>query len=232
MLRRLADVAHTFVKADEPERVLRALKVVSDAADIGGVSVGCSAGKTPLRNFRAVGVKEEVLRDWADGYLKRGLSLPARYAALGPPAFTMAEMARRLQPSGEDHWLSDLLHDYGMRDTLWCAYGPWMVRYHSSRPLDQRALPEDVRAGLDAAGAMAVGRLKELTQLAEGHPRLSSRERTILLHLSQGLTAPQIAARLYIAEPTVRTFVNRAIMKLGAKSQLHAVAIALRRGLT
>ena len=226
-MRRLAYVAHTFAEAEEPDRVLRALKVVSDAADIEGVTVGCSAGKTPLRNFRAVGVKEELLRDWREGYLKQGLSLAARYAALGPPPFTMAEMARRLQPSGEDHWLSDLLHDYGIRDTLWCAYGPWTVRYHSSRPLSQRALPEDVRGGLDAAGVMAVRRQKELTQLAQGRPRLSPREKVILVHLSEGLSVSQIAMRLEVGETTVKSHVWRAKRKLNAKSQLHAVVISL-----
>jgi len=78
---------------------------------------------------------------------------------------------------------------------------------------------------------MAVRRLKELTQLAEGRPRLSSRERTILLRLSQGLTAPQIAMRVEVGEATVRTFIRRSCRKVGASSQLHAVAIALREGL-
>jgi len=106
-----------------------------------------------------------------------------------------------------------------------------MVIYHSTRRLTRSALPEDIRAGLGAAGAMAVWRLKGLTQLAEGRPRLSPRERTILLHLSQGLTAPQIAMQLEVGEATVRTFITRACRKLGANSQLHAVAIALRERL-
>jgi len=106
-----------------------------------------------------------------------------------------------------------------------------MVIYHSTRRLTRSALPEDIRAGLDAAGAMAVRRLKELTLTAEGWPALSSRERTILLHLSQGLTAPQIAMELQVGEATVRTFIRRACRKVGASSQLHAVAIALRERL-
>jgi DNA-binding CsgD family transcriptional regulator len=80
---------------------------------------------------------------------------------------------------------------------------------------------------------MAVARLKELTLSAKADtaPELSARQRTVLLHLGDGLTVPEIAARLGIAETSVKMFVRRAARKLGAKSQLHAVALALRRQL-
>jgi len=106
-----------FVGAEDSDGVLRALKVVADPAEIGAVSVGCVIGGNP-RNY-SCGMKAELLKDWRGEYLIRGLSLPARYAELGPPPFTMAEVNRRLQPSGADHWLSDLCNDYGIRDSLW-----------------------------------------------------------------------------------------------------------------
>jgi DNA-binding CsgD family transcriptional regulator len=78
---------------------------------------------------------------------------------------------------------------------------------------------------------MAVRRIKELALITEGPPSLSPRQKTILLHLSDGLTVPEIAARLKLSETSVKTFIARAGRKLGAKSQLHAVAVALRQRL-
>jgi DNA-binding NarL/FixJ family response regulator len=66
---------------------------------------------------------------------------------------------------------------------------------------------------------------------ADAPPELSARQKTVLLHLSAGLTVPEIAARLGIVETSVKMFIQRAARKLGAKSQLHAVAIALRERL-
>ena len=51
------------------------------------------------------------------------------------------------------------------------------------------------------------------------------------MHLSHGMPTAEIAARLELGEASVRTFVRRAVKKLGAESQLHAVAIAIREGL-
>jgi DNA-binding CsgD family transcriptional regulator len=38
------------------------------------------------------------------------------------------------------------------------------------------------------------------------------------------------SARLELSEPSAKTFIGRAARKLGARSQLHAVAITLRKG--
>jgi len=60
---------------------------------------------------------------------------------------------------------------------------------------------------------------------------LTVRERSVLRHLSRGLDAAQVAERLELSENTVRTYLKRAQEKLGANSQLHAVALAIRRRL-
>ncbi|MBO0910515.1 MAG: response regulator transcription factor [Acidobacteria bacterium] len=60
---------------------------------------------------------------------------------------------------------------------------------------------------------------------------LTDRESEILNLLAEGLSNPQIAARLKVSRNTVKFHVSSIIGKLGAKSRTEAVALALRRGL-
>ncbi len=53
---------------------------------------------------------------------------------------------------------------------------------------------------------------------------LSSRERQILAQLVQGLSAPDIAARLGISKDTIRTHVRNILVKLKVNSRTEAVA--------
>ena len=55
---------------------------------------------------------------------------------------------------------------------------------------------------------------------------LSQRERAVLIHMMDGLSAEQIAALEYVTVSTVRTQIRSILQKLGVKSQLAAVAIA------
>jgi len=70
---------------------------------------------------------------------------------------------------------------------------------------------------------------------AERHgaaPRmLTRREWDTLQLLGEGLPVAEIAGRLGLAVNTVRNHVQRVLEKLGARSQLEAVAVARRRGL-
>jgi DNA-binding NarL/FixJ family response regulator len=59
---------------------------------------------------------------------------------------------------------------------------------------------------------------------------LSPREREVLDLLAQGLNGEEVAVRLVLSPETVRTHVRNAMEKLGAKTRVHAVAIALRQG--
>jgi len=60
---------------------------------------------------------------------------------------------------------------------------------------------------------------------------LSTRQREVLELLAAGVQAREIAARLGLAEPTVRNHIRLLLRKLGCHSQLEAVAVALRLGL-
>lgn len=60
--------------------------------------------------------------------------------------------------------------------------------------------------------------------------RLSRREREVLAFLMEGLSAATISERSYVSLPTVRSQINSLLKKLGASSQLGAVAAALAAG--
>jgi DNA-binding NarL/FixJ family response regulator len=59
---------------------------------------------------------------------------------------------------------------------------------------------------------------------------LSSREREVLTGLARGERGAELAERLHIAPDTVRRHVANARQKLGARTRVHAVALALHRG--
>lgn len=61
--------------------------------------------------------------------------------------------------------------------------------------------------------------------------RLTPRERETLSLLGEGLGAAEISQRLGVAVNTARNHVQRVLEKLGARSQLEAVAVARREGL-
>jgi DNA-binding NarL/FixJ family response regulator len=62
--------------------------------------------------------------------------------------------------------------------------------------------------------------------------RLTPRELEVLQLLAEGLSASEVAQRLFISVKTVRTHVEHILSKLDVKSRVQAVAIAFREGLT
>jgi two-component system response regulator DesR len=70
---------------------------------------------------------------------------------------------------------------------------------------------------------------------ASGHEQsgspMSPRELEILRQLADGQSNAEIGARLYLAPDTVRTYLRRAMQKLGARTRTEAVATALRQRL-
>jgi DNA-binding NarL/FixJ family response regulator len=60
-------------------------------------------------------------------------------------------------------------------------------------------------------------------------PSLSSRERQILALVVTGLTNQEIAARMFLAESTVKSHLSSAYNKLGVRSRSEAVTVILER---
>jgi DNA-binding NarL/FixJ family response regulator len=60
---------------------------------------------------------------------------------------------------------------------------------------------------------------------------LSEREVEVLKLLSQGLSNPEIASRLYLSEGTVRNYVSSILTKLDVSDRTQAALLALRAGL-
>jgi DNA-binding NarL/FixJ family response regulator len=66
---------------------------------------------------------------------------------------------------------------------------------------------------------------------AQTGPRLSLREREVLVKLVEGLSSAQVARRLFITEATVKTHITRIYQKLGVGNRAQAVRAAIRLGL-
>lgn len=88
------------------------------------------------------------------------------------------------------------------------------------------------RGGTVLGPEVQSGLVAELRMRSEpGRAVLSEREGEILRLIAEGLSVPEIAARLIISVATVKTHVKNLFDKLGVHDRAAAVAEAMRRGL-
>lgn len=60
---------------------------------------------------------------------------------------------------------------------------------------------------------------------------LTPRQREVLRLIADGGDAPSIAAQLGLSVATVRNYMQAILERLDCRSQVHAVAVALRNGI-
>jgi DNA-binding NarL/FixJ family response regulator len=123
------------------------------------------------------------------------------------------------------------------------------VRAGASGFLLKRTPPEDLLDGLrltaagDALLAPSVTRklMEEFARATTGRTaadaardrlleRLTDREREVLVLMARGRSNREIARELYVAESTVKTHVQRVLMKLELRDRVHAVVFAYESG--
>jgi DNA-binding NarL/FixJ family response regulator len=102
------------------------------------------------------------------------------------------------------------------------ASGDAVVAPSVTRRLLDAFLPHLPSPGSD--GAAAPGEPPELAEL-------TAREREILIEVAAGLSNAEIAARLVLAETTVKTHVGRMLNKLRLRDRVQAVVYAYEHGL-
>lgn len=94
------------------------------------------------------------------------------------------------------------------------------------------AAGEIVLPAEDLAGTLR--RLQEARRAQENDAQvlgqLTDREREILQGIAEGKSSTEIARRLFISPHTVHSHMRTIFMKLGVRSKLDAVLLALRRG--
>lgn len=118
-----------------------------------------------------------------------------------------------------------------------------VVSAHYSAAFDRMARRAGACAALPkTAGIADISSAVERCRNDPGHQRfadegpdadeqLTRRQVEVLWLLSSGVDTAEIASRLYLSLATVRTYIRDARVRLGARSQLEAIAKARRAGL-
>jgi DNA-binding CsgD family transcriptional regulator len=158
---------------------------------------------------------------------ERGPNVLASMAWVNRVPFTITECMSRTRPSALQRWVVNLLREHGIRDGLYCPTNDWIVLFWSPTVLH---LSMAHRGFLFALAMQAAMRLDQIVPPPkEERIHLSVREAAVLHHLSIGMSYAEIGRDLGVGETTIRTYVARAMTKLGAKTRDHAIGEAFRR---
>ena len=120
--------------------------------------------------------------------------------------------------------LTSFTSDEAMLDAILAGASGYVVKDIKGMELAQAI--KDVGAGkslLDnRAAAALMAKLRGAAEHSDPLSGLTDQERTLLELLGEGLTNKQIAARMFLAEKTVKNYVSRLLAKLGMERRTQA----------
>ncbi|QIV80551.1 response regulator [Mycolicibacterium frederiksbergense] len=126
--------------------------------------------------------------------------------------------------------LTSFTSEEAMLDAILAGASGYVVKDIKGMEL-ARAI-KDVGAGrslLDnRAAAALMAKLRESAEHSDPLSGLTAQERTLLGLIGEGLTNKQIAARMFLAEKTIKNYVSRLLAKLGMERRAQAAAFVSR----
>ncbi|MBJ8341285.1 response regulator transcription factor [Antrihabitans sp. YC3-6] len=124
--------------------------------------------------------------------------------------------------------LTSFTDEQAMLDAILAGASGYVVK--DIRGMELAKAVKDVGAGkslLDnRAAATLMAKLRAKTDEPGPLAGLTDQERTLLSLLGEGLTNRQIAARMFLAEKTVKNYVSRLLAKLGMERRTQAAVFA------
>ena len=130
--------------------------------------------------------------------------------------------------------LTSFTDEEAMLDAILAGASGYVVK--DIKGMELATAIKDVGAGkslLDnRAAAALMDKLRKRSESTDPLSGLTDQERTLLSLLGEGLTNRQIAARMFLAEKTVKNYVSRLLGKLGMQRRTQAVALVTRLGHT
>lgn len=92
--------------------------------------------------------------------------------------------------------------------------------------------PHEIVTAVESAQARLPYYSRRYTSFAEqATPVLTAREAEVLSLLSEGFSSRQVAERLFVSENTIEYHCKQILRRLGARNNVHAATIAIKRGL-
>lgn len=140
----------------------------------------------------------------------------------------LIETLRTLAPDARILVLSSFLEDDAVREAIHGGAHGWLDKQQGPA-----ALADAVRAVLRGEYRIAPAAVRALAEPATEDPftELTPREREVLRGIAQGLSNREIAARLGVAEKTVKTHAGNVYSKLGVERRTQAAVLAREHGL-
>jgi two-component system nitrate/nitrite response regulator NarL len=148
------------------------------------------------------------------------------------PIWDGPAVARRIERDGLSTRVL-FLSEYGQGEIVYRALSAGGSGYLSKASTGEeiRTAVRRVAAGEEVLAAEAgQGLVRRIRERGADGPVLSEREREILQGIAGGASARELADRLYLAVPTVKTHLQNIYGKLGVSDRGAAVAEAMRRG--